>query len=34
MERSVFERLDANRDGMLSSEEYKKALLGQTGAVS
>jgi hypothetical protein len=34
MERSVFERLDANRDGMLSSEEYKKALLGQTGSVS
>jgi hypothetical protein len=34
MERSVFERLDANRDGMLTSEEYKKALLGQTGAVS
>ncbi len=34
MERGVFERLDANRDGMLSREEYQKALIGQTGAVS
>ena len=33
MERSVFDRLDANRDGMLSREEYQRALLDKTGAV-
>lgn len=31
MERAVFERLDANRNGLLSREEYQQALLGQTG---
>lgn len=32
MERSAFERLDGNRDGLLSREEYQQALLGTTGA--
>lgn len=30
-ERSVFDRLDLNRDGQLSREEYAKGLLGETG---
>lgn len=33
MERRVFERLDANRDGLLSGGEYQQALLGRTGSV-
>ena len=34
MERSAFDRLDGNRDGLLSREEYQQALLGQTGSVA
>jgi len=32
MDRAVFERLDLDKDGQLSREEYQKALLGETGA--
>ncbi len=31
MERAVFEKLDANRDGLVSREEYQNALLGAKG---
>lgn len=32
MERVAFERLDGNRDGLLSRDEYQQALMGQAGA--
>lgn len=31
MDKRVFERLDANRDGLLSREEYQQGLLGASG---
>lgn len=34
MERATFEKLDANRDGLLSREEYQSALLGAQGGRS
>lgn len=34
MERSAFERLDSNRDGLLSREEYQQALMDQMGVTA
>ncbi len=31
MERAAFEKLDANRDGLVTREEYQNALLGASG---
>jgi len=31
MERAAFEKLDANRDGLISRDEYQSALLGEHG---